>query len=62
MPEPSDLVPVKETRLTPAQYGALADVPPELEWLANVTNPQNPPRLPDRRERVFGLHGPAQSR
>jgi integrase/recombinase XerD len=24
--------------LTPAQYGDLADVPPELEWLANITN------------------------
>jgi integrase/recombinase XerD len=24
--------------LTPAQYQALADVPPELEWLANITN------------------------
>ena len=30
MPEPSDLVPVKKPGLTPAQYGALADVPPEL--------------------------------
>ena len=26
--------------LTPAQYGALAACPPELEWLANLTNPQ----------------------
>src|SRR5271156_2155487 len=26
--------------LTPAQYGDLADVPPELEWLANITNPK----------------------
>ena len=26
--------------LTPAQYGALAAFPPELEWLANLTNPQ----------------------
>ena len=24
--------------LTPAQYGELAEVPPELEWLANLTN------------------------
>ena len=24
--------------LTPAQFGELADVPPELEWLANITN------------------------
>jgi hypothetical protein len=25
---------------TPAQFGDLADVPPELEWLANLTNPK----------------------
>jgi len=24
--------------LTPAQFGALAEVPAELEWLANLTN------------------------
>jgi hypothetical protein len=26
--------------VTPAQYGDLAEVPPELEWLANITNPK----------------------
>jgi integrase/recombinase XerD len=26
--------------LTPAQYGKLATVPPEIEWLANITNPK----------------------
>lgn len=26
--------------LTTAQFGALAEMPAELEWLANVTNPQ----------------------
>ena len=26
--------------LTAAQYGELAVVTPELEWLANITNPQ----------------------
>ena len=26
--------------LTPAQFGALADMPAELEWLANLTNPK----------------------
>lgn len=36
----SDLVPIKNRSLTPAQYGALADVPAELEWLANITNPK----------------------
>jgi hypothetical protein len=26
--------------LTPTQYGDLAEVPPELGWLANITNPK----------------------
>jgi integrase/recombinase XerD len=26
--------------LTPVQFGDLADIPPELEWLANLTNPK----------------------
>jgi integrase/recombinase XerD len=34
----SDLVPVIQPGLTPAQFGQLADVPPEVEWLANLTN------------------------
>src|ERR1700736_4062693 len=33
-------VAVRKLALTPAQYGNLADVPPELEWLANITNPK----------------------
>jgi hypothetical protein len=33
---PSELVALSV--LTPVQYGELADVPPELEWLANITN------------------------
>jgi site-specific recombinase XerD len=36
----SDLVTVNQRSLTPAQFGALSDVPPELEWLANITNPK----------------------
>lgn len=36
----SDLIPVNKRSLSPAQFGALADVPPELEWLANITNPK----------------------
>jgi site-specific recombinase XerD len=32
----SELVPLSV--LTPAQYRDLADVPPELEWLGNITN------------------------
>src|SRR5271163_3830884 len=34
----SGLIPVPKRTLTPAQYGDLADVPPEIEWLANITN------------------------
>ena len=34
----SELILVPRRTLTPAQYGDLADVPPELEWLANITN------------------------
>ena len=34
----SDLVVIGKQKLTPAQYSDLADVPPELEWLANITN------------------------
>jgi hypothetical protein len=35
-----ELVPLSHLSLTPAQYSDLADVPPELEWLANITNPK----------------------
>ncbi len=31
--------PALQRALTPAQFGDLADIPPELEWLANLTNP-----------------------
>jgi integrase/recombinase XerD len=34
----NDLVPVRNRALTRAQFDALADVPPEQEWLANITN------------------------
>jgi integrase/recombinase XerD len=33
-------VPAIRRSLTPAQYDGLAEVPPELEWLANLTNPR----------------------
>src|SRR6202789_1611356 len=36
----SDLVPTRKFALTAAQFGQLADVPPEIEWLANITNPK----------------------
>jgi integrase/recombinase XerD len=34
----TDIVPVKKSFLTPKQFENLSDVPPELEWLANITN------------------------
>ena len=35
----SELVSINSERnLTPDQYRDLADIPPELEWLANITN------------------------
>jgi len=34
------VVPAAARVLTPAQYGDLAEVPLELEWLANITNPK----------------------
>ena len=35
----NELVPLSPA-LTPTQFNELADVPPELEWLANITNPK----------------------
>jgi hypothetical protein len=32
------LIPVKQGALSAAQFGKLADLPPEREWLANITN------------------------
>ena len=34
----SELVLANKTGLTAAQFEQLADVPPEIEWLANITN------------------------
>jgi integrase/recombinase XerD len=33
-----ELTPLSPASLTPAQYSHLADIPPEVEWLANITN------------------------
>ena len=35
-----DLVPISKETLTPAEFNAFSDIPPELEWLANITNPK----------------------
>jgi hypothetical protein len=32
--------PALRRALSPAQFGDLAGIPPELEWLANLTNPK----------------------
>ena len=34
-----DIVPVKKSFLTSKQFENLSDVPPEIEWLANITKP-----------------------
>jgi hypothetical protein len=34
----TDLVPISKEKLTPQQFNELADVPPEIEWLGNITN------------------------
>jgi integrase/recombinase XerD len=34
----SDLVVIGKQNLTPAEFSGLSDVPPEIEWLANITN------------------------
>jgi integrase/recombinase XerD len=36
----SDLVVIGKDSLTPTQFSDLADIPPEIEWLANITNPK----------------------
>jgi integrase len=36
---PRNLIPVeRKESLTLAEFSALVDIPPELEWLANITN------------------------
>lgn len=36
----AELVPVVKSGLSPAQFEALKDVPPEAEWLGNIHNPK----------------------
>jgi integrase/recombinase XerD len=60
-----DLVAVEKSALTPAQFVQLAEVPPELEWLANITNPKT--RRAYRNDvsefsAFAGLRGPAELR
>src|SRR5947209_360857 len=41
-----------ERRLGRAEFHGLGEMPPELEWFANLDNPPHPARLPQRREGV----------
>ena len=40
---PAAIIPLNRL-LTAAEYQRLADVPPEIEWFANITNPENAAR------------------
>jgi hypothetical protein len=42
-----------ERLLTAAEFHRLAEVPPEIEWFANITNP---PRLRKHHQRFHALH------
>jgi integrase/recombinase XerD len=56
---------LKEPSLTPAQYSELADVPPELEWLANITNEKTRrfyKRDVEEFSRFAGLRAPVELR
>jgi len=44
-----DLVAVEQRALTAVQFGELAAVPPELEWLAKHYQSAYPARLQERR-------------
>ena len=37
-PARNALAPFTPAQLTPVQFQGLADVPPEIEWFANLTN------------------------
>jgi site-specific recombinase XerD len=59
------MTPATTRVLTPTQYGDLAEVPPELEWLANITNPKTREayRIDVSEFSTFaGLRGPAEFR
>jgi site-specific recombinase XerD len=61
----NDLVVIGKDSLTPAQFAQLADVPPELEWLANITNPKTRRAYKvdvEEFSRFAGLKAPAELR
>ena len=43
--------------MTPAQFGDLAEVPPEIEWLANLTNPKTRRAYKNDVEEFVGFTG-----
>jgi hypothetical protein len=45
----------EERHLSRTEFQGLSDMPPELEWFANLDNPRTRPSLPPRRERIRGL-------
>jgi integrase/recombinase XerD len=52
-----DLITVDRNGLTPAQFGDLAEVPPEIEWLANLTNPKTRRAYKNDVEEFVGFTG-----
>lgn len=66
-PAASGVIPANKTKaaLTAAQFAALADVPPELEWLANIPNPKTRRAYQSdvsEFSRFAGLQAPAELR
>lgn len=39
-PSAPAVLPLVRSSLTPSEFAQLADIPPELEWLANIANPK----------------------
>ena len=54
------LVPLKKQSLTRAQFEQLADVPPEEEWLANITNVKTRRAYKNDVREFIALHGAAR--
>jgi integrase/recombinase XerD len=52
-----DLITVNRNGMTPAQFGDLAEVPPEIEWLANLTNPKTRRAYKNDVEEFVGFTG-----
>src|SRR5437870_1197334 len=61
----TQLVVREERALTSAQFHALTEVPPEIEWFANITNPRTRVAYEvDVQEfaRCVGIHAPEECR